>query len=262
MLLHKQKLEIKQVLENMGIPASNVTELGSGTYGTAFSVVVDKTIIDNLKRAYQNMTHTTFTSFPTYQRQVLVLKFEALTSSSGKVLTRLVREAAIHAKVSTTEIRQRRRVVVRGKDIAPEFFFAGILQGYSIICMERVQGSSMASLYKKANTRIPRAVFNNLERLVQGLLRIGIVHGDLNAGNIFVMPDNSVKCIDFGFAFIIPDSIHKKAVNILNETASIEKAWKESGIQDIANARYGEYPYYHSNLKMLQRAAVLSANII
>lgn len=79
---------------------------------------------------------------------------------------------------------------------------------YHYLVMELLQGRSLAAILAErqgrplspdVSFRIIRAVGNGLAHMH----RLGIVHGDLKPGNIFMTPQGEVKILDFGMALLL-----------------------------------------------------------
>jgi len=247
-----KRQDVKNLFKTIGLNSNtNLTKLSSGTYGTAYSVTVSPKSLGVLAKMQRLMTHRTLISKPPNGTTHIIMKIERLTSRNPTQIDDVVREARTHATVSQSIVTKNGKKI-RGRDVAPQLYFAGIYGGYNIICMEYIKGTPLGRYFNER--KVSKQLFANLEHMVETLLRIGVVHGDMNGGNVIVLPDETVKCIDFGFSYEIPQDVHKKAVDILNKTGSIERAWIESGLQDVTDARYRRYNYYFSNLKMLQFA--------
>lgn len=108
---------------------------------------------------------------------------------------RNVRENAAHIAVQKAN-----------RNIVPTLFYAGSVRGAYVSVMAHAGGNSKKAttlhdfVKKVGGGRIPRKVFDNIRKAVTTCLKIGIVHADLHSGNVMVLPDLSVKLIDFGFA--------------------------------------------------------------
>jgi tRNA A-37 threonylcarbamoyl transferase component Bud32 len=244
---------INTILKTYSIPNTAVTPVGKGVYGTAYRVSMNSTIATALSGLSKSMSHRTMIQVPKARGSV-ILKFERLTSRRPYQLGNVVREARTHATVSQSVVTHGRQKF-KGVDVAPRLFFSGIYAGYAITCMEYLEGALLSEYIIKGT--LTKKIFSCIEYMLETLLRIGVVHGDMHPKNVIVTPEGRVKCIDFGFAFELPQSVHQRAVEVLDKTGSIERAWTESGLQEIVNARYLHQNYYHSNLKLLQYTAAL-----
>lgn len=249
----KNRQHILQIFATFDIPLKATTLVGEGVYGTAYRIAMTPHIAAAFRGLLKSMSHSTSIEMPS-PRGSVILKFERLSSRRTYQLGNVVREARTHATVSTAVVKKGKKTI-RGRDIAPRLFFSGIYGGHAITCMEYIKGDLLTTYILKGS--ISRRLFQAIEHMVETMLRIGVVHGDMHGNNVIVTPSGQVKCIDFGFAFEIPDAIHRRAVAILDTTNSIERAWLDSGLQDIVDARYFHQKYYHSNLKLVQYMATM-----
>jgi hypothetical protein len=252
-------ISIQSIFDAMGIKQDRVSELASGQYGTTYRIAVSKGIVKSMLRFTEQMSHVTLHTPPPSNRKYLVLKFQKLNPKNTDAVKDVVREARMHMKVSSSSVLGKswlRKKEYRGWDVAPVFYFAGVYRGYSIMCMEYIKGVPLVTYLKKGS--VPKTVFKSLEQAIETMLRLGVVHADMHGKNIYVMPGGQVKILDFGFAFEIPPRVHTSVVKILNSSKSIEKAWVESGLQNVVDARFHAYPYFHSNMKMLQFVAMFA----
>lgn len=252
---------VDSIMRSMGIPEENVSNIAKGQYGTTYRIGLTKNTIERMVQFTKQMSHVTVHTYPVYQKGYAVLKIEKLRQRNAKHLGNVTREARIHLKVSSSSVLGPKRGLFgtqrefKGSDIAPVLYFSGVYGGHVITCMEYIPGVPLQQYI--ANGTLTDTIVRRLERAVETLIRIGVVHGDLHANNIMVTSNERVVIIDYGFAFEIPPRVHDAVLKILNSTKSIERAWIESGLQSVVNARFESIPYYHSNLKMLQKAKAL-----
>ena len=71
------------------------------------------------------------------------------------------------------------------------------------IIMERLAGTALNDLLRSVYKLPPKRVVNFLIQIAKGLQyahRHGIVHQDIKPANIFVLPDDKIKILDFGLA--------------------------------------------------------------
>jgi len=78
-------------------------------------------------------------------------------------------------------------------------------KGRTFIVMEYVEGQSLATLLRREPLPIDRVVEIGwqLADALGAAHRVGIIHRDLKPANVQVMPDGSVKILDFGIAMAI-----------------------------------------------------------
>lgn len=72
-----------------------------------------------------------------------------------------------------------------------------ILRGSSYLIMRHSKGTMLHSIiHTKPEAPIPNRVIDNLAMTTNRLHAAGLSHGDLHAGNIFVLEDESIEVID------------------------------------------------------------------
>lgn len=85
---------------------------------------------------------------------------------------------------------------------------------YHYLVMELLDGRSLAAIMAERQSRplSPDVSFRVIRAAGNGLAhmhRLGIVHGDLKPGNIFMTPDGEVKILDFGTAMMLDPPAHR-----------------------------------------------------
>jgi hypothetical protein len=77
--------------------------------------------------------------------------------------------------------------------------------GVRMTVMEHLAGAAtLGSLDKQGAQRLDRGVYRRVEDAACALWRCGVAHCDMHPGNIVLMPDGSVRLLDFGMATIMP----------------------------------------------------------
>jgi tRNA A-37 threonylcarbamoyl transferase component Bud32 len=194
-----------------------------------------------------------------------MLKFEHLPKENRrKRLAKAVNEAKLMKIASNGSVKVKGKML-DGAAFVPPMYFSGTYMNYHIICMGYAKGNTLFDILT-ARGSISMPVFRALERALEYLLRIGIVHSDLHADNVIISGSATsspeAKMIDFGMAYQLPKRLHTKAVGILDRSGSLQRAWDESGLTDHMDSYWaGVYPYYHSNIKMLRYALTLVRGI-
>lgn len=245
----------------------NAKEVGRGAYGTVFEVSLSrKETVGFLSKLRHSLTNSLFHRAPRSSDGSVIIKYQRIQGDDANErdenLANMIREAYILNKVYTSTVEKmhgNRKIILKGKDYAPAFFFSGTYGRTHIICMGKVSGKPLYEVMMQYNS-IPHHVFTKLEKAVEFLLRVGIVHADLHANNIYVdLSSNRAKVsiIDFGMSVELSPALAKKAVRVLDKTGSIEDAWEQSGLKDVLVAHFAQYDWFHSNLQMLRYAESL-----
>lgn len=73
--------------------------------------------------------------------------------------------------------------------------------GVRMTVMEYLEGARTLQMLRCS---LCREIYSKVEHAVCELWRCGIVHGDLHLGNVVILPDESVRIIDFGMAAVVP----------------------------------------------------------
>ena len=116
-----------------------------------------------------------------------------LASSEGRedLRDRIVREARAAARITHSHVAAVHDVVEH--------------EGRAFIVMEYVEGDSLAALIKQEALPAARviAIGRQLAAALAAAHAGGVIHRDLKPANIQVMPDGSVKILDFGIAIAL-----------------------------------------------------------
>ena len=242
----------------------NVRQIGKGEYGAAYESNVTASRVKFLESLVPKLSNLQFHRLPDPGREgKFIIKFQTINHPA--TFANVLREAYILKKVSSAEIFRVKSQTgatstMKGSTITPTFFFSGTIGNKHVICMGKADGNTLYDTISRTGS-LPRPVFKKLERAVEFLLRVGIVHSDLHANNVMVHNAHTrnpkISLIDFGMAIELPQKLKTRVVSILNKTGSIENAWSQSGLQNVVNMHRSDFKWFHSNLSMLRFAAIL-----
>lgn len=101
--------------------------------------------------------------------------------------------------------------IVRVKDFFEE-------NGSAYIVMEYVDGTTLKSYVKQSGTLEPEAILQAIRPIMNSLQQIhnlGVIHRDISPDNIMLMPDGSMKLLDFGAARSFADADAQKSLSIM-----------------------------------------------
>ncbi len=130
----------------------------------------------------------------------------------GATRTRDQQEVALKVSTARVNARLSREVMAMrllGSPICPQFIEEGTTAGgLPYIAMQRIEGNSMAHWLASSKLRIPpireaTQLFSQLSQLVQATHDQGLLHRDLKPENTMVVPDGSMRLLDFGLARLI-----------------------------------------------------------
>src|SRR5204862_4421888 len=102
-------------------------------------------------------------------------------------------------------------------------------EGRAFIVMEYVEGESLAARLKRERLTIPTvlSIGRQLVAAVSAAHATGVIHRDLKPGNVQLLPDGTVKVLDFGIA---------KATAIASSSASTARRQTAAGDREYVIA--------------------------
>ncbi len=139
-------------------------------------------------------------------RDVVVRILRADFAADDAYVERFIREAE-----AATGIRHRN--VVRVLD-------HGVIDGRPFLVRELVEGSTLDDLLQRHGP-LPeedaRALAEQIARGVEAAHARGVLHRDLNAGNVFITPDGTAKVVDFGMPTVprhpAPEQVSREQID-------------------------------------------------
>jgi hypothetical protein len=122
---------------------------------------------------------------------------------------------------------------LNGKDVVSSLFYAGIGEGEStgwfyIVVMSEAPGVTLDGLLKEQSWLLSAAQYVLLEKALATLWALGIAHNDPHVRNTFLDTTScKVTVIDYGFALVIPEEIHKCLLRFPFGTKDAGDAWDQ-----------------------------------
>jgi serine/threonine protein kinase len=88
------------------------------------------------------------------------------------------------------------------EDPRAKYFPRVLALGPDFLAIEYFESKTLAQVYRERSLTLERAIKirRQLQEAVKALNEAGISHGDINPTNILVLPDDSIKLVDFGVA--------------------------------------------------------------
>ena len=235
-------------------------ELGAGAYGTVYKMPLTATnrhYLDTMRMQVVNLLE--FAPIP--NTGSVVVKFESLKKKKKNLGNwnldfESVGEAYVQQMVHDNGgvPKTKRALPV----VAPRVYFSGDLVAktgftYRVIVMEEVNGVRLRDIIH--DDGVTKHVQRAVEEAVRTLLRNGVTHNDLHSSNVLISGKGAATratIIDFGMARIIPTRLRNRVTKMLNAGSSVHEAVTATGLQNAINAEMRNYPYYHTNRKMVQ----------
>ena len=102
------------------------------------------------------------------------------------------------------------------------------VQGRDInMVMEKIDGTMLK------NTKKTQEIYDKVLKISEILLDNGIKNGDMNTGNIMILPDGNVKMIDYGEAYEIPIPSDSKKAKLIKTMSKHAKPTSETTEQTM-----------------------------
>jgi len=228
---------------------SDIRRMGGGAYASVYRISPTPRAFQALEKLRATVSNIiTGPSAPPPSRSI-ILKIG--TPDNGEAwpafLKRSVRENAAHVVVQRA-----------APQYVPALYVAGSMGRAYVAAMEDIPGETLAS-YIATHGGITRNIYDQLRRAVIESLSAGIVHADLHDANVMVLPDGTIRILDFGFAVQLSPQ-QRAAVAQLVRTDT-NAAWNAIGSYVNAVQAQRGLAWYNPEVKALRvwRGLILDA---
>ena len=229
---------------------SDIRRMGGGAYASVYRISPTRAFqaLEKLRATVSNII--TGPSAPSH-RASIILKVGIPDNGEAwpAFLKRSVRENAAHVVVQRA-----------APQYVPALYIAGSMGRAYVAAMEDIPGETLAS-YIATHGGITRNIYDQLRRAVIESLSAGIVHGDLHDANVMVLPDGTIRILDFGFAVQLSPQ-QRAAVAQLVRTDT-NAAWNaiEGYVDAVQAQRIRGLAWYNPEVKALRvwRGLILDA---
>lgn len=232
------------------------TRIGRGEFGTAYSVAVRGRAVGAMDDLFARVKDRIGTSLPAEGATVVV---KVISGSSGKSWRKSMEDGLRDAKVLAALDREPPfqlcpGVTVRPQDIAPRFYFGGVLLDHGLVVsvMGMASGNNLRKREKSTSALTAAAV----EKAFLALHAFGVVHADAHDENVMMVDEGRAVLIDFGLAVQLPEALKRRAQATLRDayatlvrtgtwpTARVLDDWHaESGIGSYVENRVRKHVY-------------------
>jgi serine/threonine protein kinase len=132
----------------------------------------------------------------------------SLTTDGGEVKPAIIKKTSDSQKAAAPQADpllheyQMLRSLNESSDPRAKYFPRIIGLGPDFLAIEHFESKTLAEVYREKSLTPARArvIQRQLQEAVEALTEAGISHGDINPTNILVLPDDSLKLVDFGIA--------------------------------------------------------------
>lgn len=209
---------------------------GEGHVGK--TIFYPHTLLSNAFRRIKNVAYPMTKVYNTPRTGTTVaIKIQSITSANK--MEDLVNEV----KVMET---------LQGLPFVPKLYASVFDKKRQYLIMEYIEGKTLHEvLQSNVSVATLETLYDNISTALIQMWKRGVVHGDFHRKNIIVLPDTTIKFIDFGMAHETNRVKNlAKHINISNN-ASI--AWKQLFERYINTIMLkSTYPYYNPNSKVLR----------
>ncbi|GAQ90995.1 Putative kinase family protein, partial [Klebsormidium nitens] len=243
-----------KVLETLSL-GWNLKYLSAGAHGLAYRAT-------NVSEASHRQFFGSLSSYvvgsPQSAPQKVIIKVHRLDKFDDIAAARMEckMQAWLHSQETTF-----RGTQVRGSEVVPPVFYAGLLDGgrrmgmVFITVMGEAPGVVLREFLRRRSNELTGFEYALIERAILTLWLLGVVHADLHEENIFIdEKSEKVTIIDFGYALILPKAKATQVRAALNHGANTNTLWndKKTGLRKYVNAIQGGrgYDWYNPEAKV------------
>lgn len=242
------KRNVEAVLALFG---SDIHRVGGGAYASVYRIAPTPHAFQALEKLRATVSNTITGPAAPSHRASIILKVGIPDGGEAwpAFLKRSVRENAAHVVVQRA-----------APQTVPALYIAGSMGRAYVAAMEDIPGETLAS-YIATHGGITRNIYAHLQRAVIASLSAGIVHADLHDANVMVLPDGTIRILDFGFAVQLSPQ-QRAAVAQLVRTDT-NAAWNAIGgyVDAVQAQRIRGLAWYNPEVKALRvwRGLILDA---
>jgi serine/threonine protein kinase len=230
---------------------SDIRRMGGGAYASVYRIAPTPRAFQALEKLRATVSNAITGPLPPSPDRSIILKVGIPDNGEAwpAFLKRSVRENAAHVVVQRA-----------APHYVPALYVAGSMGRAYVAAMEDIPGETLAS-YIATHGGITRDIYAHLQRAVVASLSAGIVHGDLHDANVMVLPDGTIRILDFGFAVQLSPQ-QRAAVAQLVRTDT-NAAWNAIGgyVNAVQAQRIRGLAWYNPEVKALRvwRGLILDA---
>lgn len=189
-----------------GIPIGDTTPMKACSFSTlsaAQKIDRSQTLLEPGIRSVDT------TSLQTIRKGCITNVFTgAITTDSGEVKPAIIKKTSDLQKTIAPQADpllheyQMLKGLSESSDPRVKYFPRVIGLGPDFLAIEHFEAKTLAQVYRERSLTSARAkvIKEQLYQAVEALNEAGISHGDINPTNILILPDDSLKLVDFGIA--------------------------------------------------------------
>lgn len=136
--------------------------------------------------------------------------YKATQERLGRIVAlKLISPTITHEWESVERFSREARLLatLKHKNIPAVFEYKAVPSGFAYIAMEYCEGVNLRSKLDHTTRLHPEefvSVFSQICKALESAHGAGVIHRDLTPANIIVLPDGTVKVIDFGLSKLLP----------------------------------------------------------